>query len=116
MARHNSLPGLLTDLWRDESGILSSSDYILFATILILGAVTGLVTMRDAVVQNLGDIAIALATLDQSYTVNYTLSNGQTFSFGNVDTPPGVDLQDLPGQAPYGIEICEDQTGVTGEN
>jgi hypothetical protein len=104
----------LRALWDDESGLLGSSDYILMATIVVIGAVCGLATMRDAVVQNLGDIAIALATVDQSYTVNYTLSSGTVVNFGFVDPAPGATLQDLPGEPPYNIDICDPPSGGEG--
>ncbi len=105
---------ILPRLWRDDSGFIGSTDYILIASIVVIGAVCGLVTLRDAVVQNLGDVAIALESLDQSYTVNFTLSNGAAFSFGYPDPAPAAALLDAPGEAPYGIELCED--GDSQEN
>lgn len=101
----------LRALWDDEDGFLGSSDYILLSTIVVIGAVCGLATMRDAVVQNLGDIAIALATVDQSYSVNYTISSGTVVNFGYFDPPPGATLQDVAGQAPYNIDLCIPPSG-----
>jgi hypothetical protein len=106
----------LCALWRDEDGFLGSSDYILMATIVVVGVVCGLATLRDAVVQNLGDIALAFAHVDQSYTVNYTVTSGTVVSFGYDDPPTGpgaVDpsLVQIPGQPPYGIDICDPPSG-----
>jgi len=100
------------NLWRDECGALAGADYILALTILVIGGIAGLVTVRDAAVQNLGDIAVALESLDQSYTVEIHQSNGFSFSFGYVDPPIAPGLRDLPGRAPHGIVLCEDQQGA----
>lgn len=104
--------GLCRKLWRDECGALAGADYILALTILVIGGITGLVTVRDAAVQNLGDIAVALESLNQSYTVTIEQSNGFTLSFGYVDPPIDPSLRDLPGQAPHGIVLCQDLQGL----
>nr|MCU0979245.1 hypothetical protein [Pirellulaceae bacterium] len=38
------------------------------ATILVLGMIVGLVSVRDQVVQELGDIALAIGFINQSYS------------------------------------------------
>lgn len=101
-------------LWRDECGALSVNDYILMVAIVGVGSVAGLATVRDAAVQDLGDVAIGLESLDQSYTVTMTfatIDGGTTVkTFGYTDPPP-ADLEDLPGEAPHGIEICDAPSG-----
>lgn len=108
-------PGMLKRLWRDECGALAAGNYILMVTILCVGAIAGLTTVRDSVVQDLGDTAIALESLDQSYTVTMTFGTlqGGTIvrEYGYEDLPPDASLQDLPGEAPHGIEICIPPTG-----
>ncbi|MDA0586712.1 MAG: hypothetical protein O3C17_01755, partial [Planctomycetota bacterium] len=69
-------------LFRDDAGVLSSIDYILFVTILTIGSVVGLATVRDGVMQEFGDIGVAIETLEQSYTVDITFRNGSTQRFG----------------------------------
>ena len=110
--RRTAVVKLCRSLWRDECGALAGADYILALTILVIGGITGLVTVRDAAVQNLGDIAVALESLDQSYTVTIEQSNGFMLSFGYVDPPIDPGLIDLPGQAPHGIELCQDLAGA----
>lgn len=105
---------LAVRLWRDESGALAGADYILGVTILVIGGVVGLVTVRDAMVQNMGDIAVVLGSLDQSYTINYTLSSGTVVDFGYEDPPLPPELQDTELEAPYGIELCEDDMNSNG--
>ena len=46
-------------LWNDEAGFIVSAELVLIATILVLGMIVGLVSVRDQVVQELGDIALA---------------------------------------------------------
>jgi Flp pilus assembly pilin Flp len=90
-------------LSRDEIGILSSVDFVLFVAIVSIGSVVGLATVRDQVVQQFGDIAVAMENLEQTYTVNITYSNGSTEQFGFTDGASPVDNAD---QAPGGIEIA----------
>lgn len=90
-------------LFRDDAGVLSSIDYILFVTILTIGSVVGLATVRDGVMQEFGDIGVAIETLEQSYTVDITFRNGSTQRFGWDDpVDPPTDLADEP---PGGIEL-----------
>ncbi len=64
-------------LMQDQSGFIISTELILVATVLVIGLIAGLVTVRDQVVTELGDFAAAISDLDQSY------------SFGNVVSPSG---------------------------
>lgn len=54
--------------WKDEEGFVVSSELILIATILVIGLITGLTTIRDQVVQELGDVADAVSEINQSYS------------------------------------------------
>jgi hypothetical protein len=53
---------------RSEDGFLLSSEALLIGTIAVIGLLVGLVTIRDSVVQELGDFGQAISLLDQSYT------------------------------------------------
>ncbi|MFM7059481.1 MAG: hypothetical protein ACKO2P_21415 [Planctomycetota bacterium] len=53
---------------RNEDGFLLSSEALLIGTIAVLGLLVGLVSVRDAVVQELGDFSQAIGLLNQSYT------------------------------------------------
>lgn len=112
----NEITNRLRSLWRDESGFLGSTDYILMATIVIIGAICGLATVRDAVVQGFGDLADAFAAVDQSFTVNYTVASGTVVSFGYEDPATGSSLSSLAsdplvGGAPNCIDICVTPSG-----
>ena len=94
---------LLIRLFRDDAGFLSSVDFMLFVAIVSIGSIIGLATVRDQVVQQFGDIGVAMENLEQTYTVNITFRNGQTKAFGFTDNASPTDVADQP---PGGIEIA----------
>ncbi len=55
-------------LWNDEAGAIVSAEIMLVATILVIGMVVGLKSVRDAVLTELADVAQAIANVDQSYS------------------------------------------------
>lgn len=59
---------VLTQLCRDEAGFIVSAELVLIGTILVLGMIVGLATVRDQVVQELGDFALAIGQINQSYS------------------------------------------------
>jgi Flp pilus assembly pilin Flp len=58
---------VLHQLWADEAGFVVSTELVLVATILVIGMVVGLATVRDAVVQELADVGAAIGSINQSY-------------------------------------------------
>jgi Flp pilus assembly pilin Flp len=59
---------MLRKLWNDEAGAIVSAEIVLVATILVIGMIVGLKSVRDAVVTELADVAQAIADLSQSYS------------------------------------------------
>jgi len=51
---------LLRELWRDESGAVIAPEWVFVATILVLGAVTSLVAVRQVVLAELEELANAV--------------------------------------------------------
>jgi hypothetical protein len=99
---------MLRALWQDEAGFVITSELLLIVTILVIGLIVGLVVVRDAVVQELGDVAAAIGALDQSYQFNGTTSNCVTqgaFTNGGQFT----DIRDVcdpeADNAPNGVLI-----------
>jgi hypothetical protein len=86
-------------LWHDERGLIEAASQILLTVILALGAIVGLVTFRDQVVQEMGDVAVALESLDQSYS-------GPGVSF--VDSP--TTLTDPVDAAPACLDLSAPAT------
>jgi hypothetical protein len=100
---------LMYRLWRDDCGALIATEWLFVVTILVLGAITGLVMVRQAILAELQDMAQALMSLDQSYSFS-SQSNAESstagsayfdltesiFEGGDIATQPGFDLGNLP--------------------
>ncbi len=84
-------------LWNDEAGFVVSSELVLVATILVVGMIAGLVTVRDQVVQELADVAGAISDVDQSY--QYTGVTAHNSSTSGSDFTDLLDNCDADGQA-----------------
>jgi Flp pilus assembly pilin Flp len=115
----NLVSSPLRRLYRDESGMVAVIDYIFLGTVVVIGAIVGLVTLRDAVIQELGDVGIGLENLQQNYTVSMTfatVSGGTTTkSFGyTTDNDP---TEQPAGQSTAGIDLSiapSDESNVAG--
>ncbi len=94
----------LNQLWRDTRGEISAAAMILIVTIVCIGAIVGLATIRDYIVQEFGDMAVGIENLDQSYSYTIEIDTDDdmvadvTISTSYED--PGTDLLDEDGEAP----------------
>lgn len=75
---------LISWLWNEEEGVLSF-EWVLLLTLLTIGIVSGLSAARDAVIDELADVAQASTAIDQSFTLTgisnaFFTSNGSTFT------------------------------------
>jgi hypothetical protein len=94
-------------LWNDEAGFIVSAELVLIATILVLGMIVGLVTVRDQVVQELGDIALAFAKINQSYSFSgITGHTSSTAGSQLIDTNDFCDQ--VQADPPNGGAACID--------
>ena len=55
-------------VWQEDDGVLSF-EWVLLLTLLVIGIVGGIAAARDAIIDELADIAQAAVALDQSYTL-----------------------------------------------
>ena len=55
-------------LWNDDCGALIATEWVFVVTILILGIITGLVAVRQAVISELTETAQAILALNQSFS------------------------------------------------
>lgn len=60
---------LLAKLWRDETGVLLSAEAVVVGTIAVVGLTTGLTVVAKSVNEELQDVAFAIRSLDQSYSI-----------------------------------------------
>jgi Flp pilus assembly pilin Flp len=90
---------MLLSFWNDECGAIDVSASILFTTIVVLGCLVAVTAVRTNIVQEFGDIANALETLDQSYS--YTV-NGVASTYADDPGP----ATNAPGTAPTGLDVA----------
>lgn len=60
---------MIKRFWQDDRGWVFSTELILISTVAILGAIVGLASYRDNLVQELGDAGAAINALNQSYSI-----------------------------------------------
>src|SRR5947207_11765477 len=64
---------LLINLWKDDDGVLSF-EWTVLTSLLTVGVVSGIAGVRDAVIDEMGDVAQAMVALDQSYIIQPPLA------------------------------------------
>jgi len=75
----------LQAMWRDDDGVLSF-EWVLLTTLIVIGVVGGLAVARDAIMDELGDVAEGMVALDGSYTIAYPLQ----VAISDDGSPPQV--------------------------
>jgi len=89
-------------LWNDDAGFIISAELVLVATIVVIGLIVGLVSVRNQVVQELVDVGGAIGALSQSYCFGGIYKPGMAQTDGTCYTDV-VDFCQAPGpQAPFG--------------
>ncbi len=74
---------MLRNLWEDDAGsTLVTSEILFIFAILMLGIITGLVALRQALISELTESAQALLALNQSYSFSGQ-SNCESFTLGS---------------------------------
>jgi hypothetical protein len=68
-------------LWNEEAGAVLSAEVMLVGSILVVGVIAGLASLRDSVVTELADVAQAVANVNQSFSFG-GVSGHHTFSGG----------------------------------
>ena len=66
------MKSLMKRMWTEDDGVLTF-EWILLVTLLVIGIIGGVASVRDAIIDELGDVAQAMLALDQSYTVLHPL-------------------------------------------
>ena len=90
---------LVSRLWKEEAGAIVSAEIMLIASVLVLGMIVGLKSVRDSVVSELADVAQAIANVDQSYSYS-GVSGHHGFTAGGF-------FSDLP-------DFCDQDPGLVG--
>jgi Flp pilus assembly pilin Flp len=94
-------------LMRDERGVVASTEIMLLMVILVFGMVAGIVSMRDAVNQEIGDTGLAINNLNQgySYAGNTIATVGSVNGSEYVDNSDINDGADGAGVEPAGLSL-----------
>jgi hypothetical protein len=98
---------LLAQLWSDDCGALIATEFLFVATILVIGIVVGLATVRDAVNVELAELANAILALSQGYTVSglsgctASVDGSQATDTSALVTPP----TSVPPSSPSIIDV-----------
>lgn len=74
---------MMNQIWNDESGLLTF-EWILLFTLLTIGIVGGVATIRNATNIESEEAANAIVALDQSYTLTASLG-GTVQSTGSIN-------------------------------
>jgi hypothetical protein len=96
---------LVQRLWTEETGSTQPMAAILMVVLLCIGAIVGLTTVRDQLVQEFGDVCVALESLDQSFS-----------GFGASYADPPNTLVDPPNDAPACINIIGVQASAESDS
>ena len=104
---------VLFDICHDDTGFIVSIELVLIATIAVIGLITGLTAIRDAVVAELSDVGGAIQDLNQSYSVTGMRSqSAQSSGFSWTDRR---DWGDTPEDVSNRMENCIIVSGVANE-
>ncbi|MFL5329960.1 MAG: hypothetical protein ACJ8C4_13730 [Gemmataceae bacterium] len=82
---------LAAKFWNDDRGALIASEYLFVITILIIGIIVGLTSLREAIVNELAETANAILALSQGYSISgITGDGGDSDGSSSIDTPSVV--------------------------
>jgi Flp pilus assembly pilin Flp len=98
---------LMIRLWSDDHGALESIEFLLIATILILGLVVGLTALRNAITTEFEETANAILALSQGYSVSGLSGAGASVDGSQAIDTPGGPLQHVntPPAIPSVIDV-----------
>jgi hypothetical protein len=83
---------LMLKLWEDDRGAIIALEFLFLATILVIGIVVGLTSVRDSINVELAELGNALLALSQGFIIS-----GQT---GCCSATDGSQAIDTPGLLP----------------
>ena len=81
---------MLKKLWNDDRGVLEAIEFILTATVLVLGLVVGLTALRNAITTELEELANAILAISQGFSVS-----GLSGCCSSVDGSQAIDTPGL---------------------
>ena len=80
------MKAFFTRLWKEDDGVLSF-EWTVLSSLLTVGVVSGVTAVRDATVDEFGDVALSMVSLDQSYYIQPPLIKWVSFRCGRGTLP-----------------------------
>jgi len=103
----------IRNLWKDEEGFVISAELVLIATILVIGMIAGLTSLRDAALTELADVGAAIGNANQSFVFGGAVTASSN-TVGSLFTDQ-TDFCDLSGSSGESrcLTICGTGTAET---
>lgn len=108
------LRSLFKTLWRDEAGFVVSSESVLLATLVVLGLISGLSTVREQVVLELADTANSIGRTNQSYSMSAITGHASSTAGSLFDDDRDFCAPQLTDDSPPTIANIRIGSGVGG--
>ena len=99
---------------KKQGGFVLTAELVLLVTILVLGAIVGMVTMRDSLNAEMEDLAEAVGSLDQGYEFNGITNDQLTGSIAGSAFADAIDTN--AGDGVGFFFVASDGTEVTQNN
>lgn len=98
---------MFSRLWKDDTGFIISVELILLATILVIGLVVGLASLRNQAVQEFVDVGQSVGSLSQGFCMSGVQKPGVAWTDGTcmVDQVDFCQSPQTPGEEPGGISV-----------
>ena len=118
---------LFLKLWRDEHGLVISTELVFVTSIVAIGMIVGLAAYRDGIVDELADNARAVQALNQSYSVAVAANAGAgitvsgnvvtvTKTYGTVQVVSTFNNFSYADTADFGPNVTIQRVNSTGNN
>ena len=95
---------MLKQFMVDEAGFVVSSELVLIATMLVLGLLVGLNTLRNSITGELNDVADAIGNINQDYS--YAGITGHSASVAGTIFDDVEDFCEVGPPAPDTFPLC----------
>src|SRR5262245_19296125 len=95
---------MMLKLWNDDCGALIATEWVFVATILVLGIITGLIAVRQAVISELTEFANAVMALNQSFSFSGQ-SNCQSSTAGSQASDSSDLIKEVSVKADFNVGI-----------
>jgi Flp pilus assembly pilin Flp len=102
IGRRSKWRRVLAAFWRDEDGVVIATELVLILTILVIGLIVGLTTLRNVLATELGDLGGGVGRLTQSFSFSGVRGHTSTTA-GSLSVDQNDD--DGTGDGSNGISV-----------